>query len=266
MAKLYFIGAGQMAEAIIRALLERQQLTAEEIALFDVDPERGQFLQKAYQVTSVSSLEAGLQNAQQIVIAVRPQDDLTSIAKAIQQHAPHHAQIISIVAGVTLDKLEKLVGAERAISRIIPNTLTDTGLGYSGVSFNVHADSVQVDAFVNGFSKSLHLPEKLIDVFTGTGVCGPNYIYYFIESLVDACVLAGLPRKLAWQVTLENMLGSVEMLKKSGLHPRQLLDINNSPAGVGMHGLYELNNSDFAAGLQRSVKAAVKRTTELGQE
>ncbi|MDM7017084.1 pyrroline-5-carboxylate reductase dimerization domain-containing protein, partial [Klebsiella michiganensis] len=104
-----------------------------------------------------------------------------------------------------------------------------------------------------------------IDIFTGFGVAGPNYIYYFIESLTDAGVLAGLPRPQATEVVLENLLGAVEMLRQSQKHPRQLLDINNSPAGVGIHGLYELNNSDFAAGLQRSVLAAVRRTRELGQ-
>ena len=104
-----------------------------------------------------------------------------------------------------------------------------------------------------------------IDIFTGFGVAGPNYIYYFIESLTDAGVLAGLPRPQATEVVLENLLGAVEMLRQSQKHPRQLLDINNSPAGVGIHGLYELNNSDFAAGLQRSVLAAIRRTRELGQ-
>ena len=90
-----------------------------------------------------------------------------------------------------------------------------------------------------------------------------NYVYYFIESLTDAGVLAGLPRPQATQVAWENLVGAVEMLKVSGCHPRQLMDINNSPAGVGINGLFELNKSDFAAGLQRSVMAAVRRTTEL---
>lgn len=146
---------------------------------------------------------------------------------------------------------------------MIPSTLTDTGYGYSGVTLNQHARAETLDGFFTAFGKVLYLEERLIDVFTGFGVAGPNYIYYFIESLTDAGVLAGLPRPLATKVVQENRLGAVEMLRLSGKHPRQLLDINNSPTGVGMHGLYELNNSDFAAGLQRSVLAAVKRTTAL---
>lgn len=156
-----------------------------------------------------------------------------------------------------------MVSDTRAIARVIPSTLTDTGYGYSGVTLNQHARAETLDGFFTAFGKVLYLEERLIDVFTGFGVAGPNYIYYFIESLTDAGVLAGLPRPLATKVVQENRLGAVEMLRLSGKHPRQLLDINNSPTGVGMHGLYELNNSDFAAGLQRSVLAAVKRTTAL---
>ena len=133
------------------------------------------------------------------------------------------------------------------------------------MTLNAHASAAEIEPFLRGFGKVLYLPERLIDIFTGFAVAGPNYIYYFIESFTDAGVLAGLSRPQATEVVLENLLGAVEMLRQSQKHPRQLLDINNSPAGVGIHGLYELNNSDFTAGLQRSVLAAVRRTRELGQ-
>lgn len=123
-----------------------------------------------------------------------------------------------------------------------------------------------MEAFLSGFGKVQVVDEALLDVFTGYGVAGPNYVYYFIESLADAGVLAGLPREQAWRIALENVEGAVAMLRHTGLHPRQLLDINNSPGGVGINALHELNRSDFAAGLQRSVLTAVRRTTELGKE
>ncbi|AIQ53453.1 pyrroline-5-carboxylate reductase [Paenibacillus sp. FSL R7-0331] len=262
--QIHFIGGGQMAEAMIRACIANRTLSAEEISVTDVNEARLQLLSDKYKVNTGSSQEHGLSAASIIVIAVRPQDDLAVLGQLVQQHAAPAATIVSIVAGVTIAQLGGYFGAERPIVRVIPNTLTDTGYGYSGVALNSHAARDQVEEFLLGFGKVQYLDEGYIDIFTGYGVAGPNYIYYFIESLVDAGVLAGLPREQAWNVALENMLGAVAMLRQTGLHPRQLLDINNSPGGVGMHGLYELNNSDFAAGLQRSVLAAVKRTTELG--
>lgn len=253
-----------MAEAIIRASLANHTLSADQVSVSDINETRLQFLNTKYGIDTKSSQEDSLSTADLIVIAVRPQDDLGTLGQAIQQFARPSAAIVSIVAGVTNEQLAGYFGANRSIIRVIPNTLTDTGYGYSGVALNAHASSDQVEPFLLGFGKVQYLDEALMDIFTGFGVAGPNYIYYFIESFVDAGVLAGLPREQAWKVALENMMGSVAMLQQTGLHPRQLLDINNSPGGVGMHGLYALNNSDFAAGLQKSVLAAVKRTTELG--
>ncbi|WP_343221816.1 pyrroline-5-carboxylate reductase [Paenibacillus tritici] len=263
-SKIHFIGGGQMAEAIIRACLAGGTLSASQISVSDINEGRLQLLQAKYSVDTESTQEQGLQAADLIVIAVRPQDDLSALGARVRQSASPAAAIISIVAGVTIAQLGDYFGAERPIVRVIPNTLTDTGYGYSGVALGAAASREQVEGFLLGFGKVQYLEESYIDIFTGFGVAGPNYIYYFIESFTDAGVLAGLPREQAWKVALENMLGAVAMLQQTGLHPRQLLDINNSPGGVGMHGLYELNNSDFAAGLQRSVLAAVKRTTELG--
>lgn len=262
--QIHFIGGGQMAEAIIRACISNQTIRAHQISVTDINEARLQFLNKTYGVNTDSSQENDLAAADMIVVAVRPQDNLTALGQAVLQFAAPTATIISIVAGVTIQKLAGYFGEERPIVRVIPNTLTDTGYGYSGVALNAYATQDQVDHFLLGFGKVHYMDEAFIDIFTGYGVAGPNYIYYFIESLTDAGVLAGLPRELAWKVALENITGAVVMLERTGLHPRQLLDINNSPGGVGMHGLYELNNSDFAAGLQRSVMAAVKRTTELG--
>ncbi|MEK3748488.1 pyrroline-5-carboxylate reductase [Paenibacillus sp. FSL E2-8871] len=262
--KIHFIGGGQMAEAIIRACISNNTLLVDQISVSDINEDRLQFLSTKYGIDTKSSQEQSLSTADLIVVAVRPQDDLTTLGQIVQQFASPTAVIVSIVAGVTNVQLAGYFGAERSIIRVIPNTLTDTGYGYSGVALNAYASRDQVEHFLLGFGKVQYLDETLMDIFTGFGVAGPNYIYYFIESFVDAGVLAGLPREQAWNVALENMMGSVAMLQQTGLHPRQLLDINNSPGGVGMHGLYELNNSDFAAGLQRSVLAAVKRTTELG--
>ncbi|MGP7818015.1 pyrroline-5-carboxylate reductase [Niallia sp. 01092] len=266
MSTIHFIGGGQMAEAIIRALLTNNVYINDQISVFDVNDSRCELLQKKYQIVTTSSPIEKLASADLIVIAVRPQDDLETICQNIKEESSSDAVIISIVAGVTIKKLTSYLGENRSIIRVIPNTLTDTGLGYSGVALNKYATKEQAASFLTGFGKVEYIDESLIDIFTGYGVAGPNYVYYFIESLADAGVLAGLPREQAWKIALENTAGAVAMLQKTQLHPRQLLDINNSPAGVGIHALYELNNSDFAAGLQRSVLKAVQRTTELGDE
>lgn len=262
---IHFIGGGQMSEAMIRAILNNGTVKSDRVTVTDISAARNTYLYETYNIKTSEDQSEFLPLADIVVIGVRPQDDLKQVGQWIKDFSQPGAVVVSIVAGVTLEKFSEYLGSERAIVRVIPNTLTDTGLGYSGVALNEHADQDDVDFFLNGFGKVMYIDETLIDIFTGFGVAGPNYVYYFIESMADAGVLAGLPREQAWQVTLENLVGAVEMLKLSGKHPRQLLDINNSPAGVGINALHELNSSDFAAGLQKSVLKAVKRTTELGQ-
>ncbi len=263
MSKIHFIGAGQMAEAIIRASLKQQVVKHEHVTVSDIDIKRIQLLGDRYDINIGITPENALRKADYIVLGVRPQDDLESVAALVNQFASDKATIISIIAGVTLERLSALFGHQRPIVRMIPNTLTDTGLGYSGVVFNSLVDSQPLMPFLESFGKVMMLEERLIDTFTGFAVAGINYVYYFIEALSDAGVLAGMSRQQSTQVVWENLVGAVAMLQESGLHPRQLMDINNSPAGVGINGIYELNKSNFTAGLQSSVLAAVKRTTEL---
>lgn len=263
MSHIHFFGAGQMAEAIIRAALQRHTIAAGEVTLSDIDPARIALLRQRYHLNDDLSESAALGAAQYIVLGVRPQDDLAAVAAIINQYASPSATVISIIAGVTLEKLAALLGDTRPIARIIPNTLTDTGLGFSGVAFNPHVERAPLLPFLESFGKVMLLEERLIDAFTAFAVAGINYVYYFIESLADAGVLAGLTRTQSTQAVYENLIGAVEMLKLKQCHPRQLMDINNSPGGVGINGIYELNKSDFAAGLQQSVLAALRRTTEL---
>jgi pyrroline-5-carboxylate reductase len=263
--KIHFYGAGQMAEAIIRATLDKQCFAAENISSFDIRQERIQELADRYQIKNNQNLVDSLAEADIIVLGVRPQDDIGEIAPMINQYAKPDATLVSIIAGVTLETLSHSFGENRPIARIIPNTLTDTGLGYTGAVYNAHVDAELIDTFVTSFGKVMHVGENMLDIFTGYGVAGINYVYLFIEALVDAGVLAGMPREQSKAIAYENLVGAVEMLNLSKCHPRQLMDINNSPAGVGINGLYQLNQSDFAGGLQRSVLAAVNRTTELAK-
>lgn len=190
MTRVHFIGAGQMAEAIIRASLSHGALRADAISLEDIDSARVEALRARYRLSG----DGGVNEAALLVLGIRPQDDLAGVANRVRPQLNGSTTVVSLIVGVTLEKLASLFGAATPIARAIPNTLTDTGFGYSGVTLNPHASAAEIEPFLRGFGKVLYLPERLIDIFTGFGVAGPNYIYYFIESLTDAGVLAGLPR------------------------------------------------------------------------
>ncbi|MTT32646.1 pyrroline-5-carboxylate reductase [Terrilactibacillus sp. BCM23-1] len=263
---LYAIGGGQMVEAIIRASLESQAISAETTHVVDISPDRVRYLAETYHVTTSREFQPELlKNADLILLGVRPQDDWAEIARQIGSSG-QKKPLISIIAGVTIEQLEDaLEVADYPVARIIPNTLTDTGFGVSGAALNASANQEDIDEFLKSFGKVDYIPEEQIDIYTGYAIAGPNYVYNFFLALTNAGVLGGLSRKQANEIALENLQGAAKMLEITGKHPYELLDINNSAGGVGITAQHELDASNFAAGVQNAVLAAIHRTTELGK-
>lgn len=264
---VYTIGGGQMSEAILRAALKRKIVSSQSVTITDVSEKRVTYLKKEYGFNAVQAFdENAATQADIVLVGVRPQDDWKEVLRKIGE-LQTKAQIISIIAGVTLKQLEAALNSQRAqVTRIIPNTLTDTGFGYSGVCLGEYAAKEIVTPFIESFGKVDFIPEAQIDAYTGYAVCGPNYVYNFYLALTNAGVLAGLSRQQANKIALENIKGAAAFLEDTKKHPYELLDTNNSAGGCGITLQHEIDASTFAAGLQNAVLAAVDKATELGGE
>lgn len=263
--KIYAFGGGQMVEAMLRAALKKGVINAAETGIVDIAAPRVKYLQNQYGFTVSQEPDWDKAVAADIVIlGVRPQDNWDEITAGLVAHHYQH-DVISIIAGVSLDQLTS-AGDQFAVTRIIPNTLTDVAMGYSGVVKNDQANQANVEEFLNSFGKIDYIDEALLDIFTGYGVAGPNYIYNFLISFTNAGVLAGLPRQQANKLAIENLKAAATFVEQTGKHPAELLDINNSAGGVGIYAQHELDKSSFAAGIENAVLAAVKRTKELGEK
>lgn len=259
---LYFIGGGNMAEAIIDALTSRPgRFAVGDIHVEDVRAERLELLAQKYGVLPAGPDEQ--RAADIVVVAVRPQDDLAAVGRSIAERFPATATIVSIVAGYTIAQLSEALGASYPIVRVIPNTLTTTDYGYSGVALGQGVDAETVEPFLSSFGKVLYVEESLIDIITG--FYPPNVVYHFIDALIDAGVLAGLPREIASKIALDNLVGAVQLLTSQDVLPQVPLHRNNSPGGVGINLQYELEKGGFAATIHTAVLRAVARTTELGR-
>ena len=263
-ARLYFVGGGNMATAIIAAVRRKaadfpvEALYVEEISAERADDLRARF--DAIPADPDSTPDADI-----VVVAVRPQDDVAQVAASIgRRFDPGHTTVVSIVAGYEIAKLQEVLGRRFPVVRIIPNTLTTVDYGYTGVALGADADKAAVEPFLRTFGKVLYVEERLIDVITG--FYPPNIVYHFIDAYVDAGVLAGLPRDIARAIALDTIVGGVALLQQRDVLPQVLLNINNSPGGVGITEAYTLNKTGFAASIQTAVLAAVERTTSLGKE
>ncbi len=261
---ILFIGGGNMAEGLMRGMINQKVFEPSEISVFDVVPERLQHLQNTYGVRPVSDKAQAVSQADTLFIAVRPQDAVP-VLNELKELGADKKLTISICAGISLEKLEAALGKNR-IFRVMPNVLIDVRHGYSAVCANsaiTAQDKAEVTRMLEAVGQIMFIDESLFDTFTAFSGSGPAYIYHCILGLVDGGVLTGFSRADAYKIVLANCIGAAEMIKHTGKHPCQLQDTMTSPDGCTIEGLMVLNKAGLQGILMDCVKMAVDKVKRM---
>jgi pyrroline-5-carboxylate reductase len=251
-----------MGEALLSCLLAQQVYAPSEICVSDPQAERREFLARKYGI-QVTANNADAASGSALLLAVKPQV-FVEVATGLSD-APVPL-IISILAGVTLGKLESIF-ASKAVVRAMPNTPAQVGAGITVLSANQTVSAEQLNTarkIFQSVGEVIELPESLMNAVTGLSGSGPGYVAVMIEALADGGVAAGLPRAIASKLAIQTVLGTAQLLVKSGLHPAQLKDQVTSPGGTTIAGIAQLERSGVRSGLIEAVVAAAKRAQELG--
>ena len=170
--------------------------------------------------------------------------------------------MVSIAAGWSADRLKAVIGADKKVLRLMPNTPLMVGEGMT--VFEVpHSVSDDEYAFIENIFSSIGLveqaPEKLMDAVTAVSGSGPAYVFLFIEALADAGVLCGLPRAQALKLASQTVLGAAKMVLETGSHPGALKDTVCSPGGTTIEAVKSLENDGLrAAVINAAEKCAIK--------
>lgn len=265
--RLGFIGAGQMATALARGFVEKQLVVASNLAAADpFAPSRERFL-AALPGTRVGDDNATVARAADVcILAVKPAQ-APSVAKEIRTALRPETLVVSIAAGVTLEKLAVGLPKRARVIRVMPNTPCLIGRGASAFARGEHAtsDDAQLISELLAAVGTVHeVSEKLLDAVTGLSGSGPAFVYTVIEALSDGGVRAGLPRELAAILAAQTVAGAAEMVLVTGEHPAKLRDAVTSPGGTTIAGLEALESGGLRAALIAAVREATHRATELG--
>jgi pyrroline-5-carboxylate reductase len=264
--RIGFLGAGQMAGALARAWSSAGLVDAGDCMASDPSPEaRAQFTNRSGWKAVPSNRDAVI-DAEVIVLAVKPQVVSAVLSDVRTLFKPHHL-VVSIAAGVTLQRLgEEVSGTERLI-RVMPNTPCLVGASAAGYSPGPGASAEDIDLvgrLFNAVGKAYRLPERLLDAVTGLSGSGPAFVYVMIEALSDGGVRMGLPREVATGLAAQTVLGAARMVLQTDLHPGQLKEMVTSPGGTTIAGLHALERGGIRVALMDAVEAAARRATELG--
>jgi pyrroline-5-carboxylate reductase len=258
------IGAGNMAEAILRGLL-RAGVSADRLSASDVDPERRRALREALGVYTTESNAEVAQRAEVVVLAVKPQQLESATQTLPRDGGPLY---LSIVAGATTAGLRRLLGAGARIVRSMPNTPALVGAGITAVASDGGAEPADVEracAILRAVGEVVQVPEAALDAVTGLSGSGPAYVFLFIEALTEAGVREGLGSATARALALETVYGAARLARETGEQPALLRERVTSPGGTTSAGLAALESGGFRAALLAAVRAATQRSRELGK-
>jgi pyrroline-5-carboxylate reductase len=283
--KLGFIGSGKMATALVKGVVKSGVCSPSDIIVSDAIPAAAEKLAATAGVRLAGSNAEVLHFADAIVLAVKPQDALAALSEL-----PSNGQaeagpsmkwawkgddsegrgklLLSIVAGLTLPKLEEAGGSRFRVIRAMPNTPALVLQGASGFSLGSGASEKDAEIARKVFGSvgvAVQVKESLLDAVTGLSGSGPAYVYMIIEALADGGVLMGLPRELALQLAAQTVAGSATMVMQTGTHPAALRDQVASPGGTTIAGIEALEINGLRAALISAVRAATERARELGK-
>jgi pyrroline-5-carboxylate reductase len=265
--KIGFLGAGKMASALARGFAGSGLVRPEEIMASDVyEGARASFSKDVGASATASNLEV-VRFANVLIVAVKPGqvgDVIREIAPALKKS---HL-LISIAAGVTLDKMESALPARARVVRVMPNTPALVGASASGYALGSAAtneDGELVQKLLSSVGIAFRVTESLLDAVTGLSGSGPAYVFAMIEALSDGGVAAGLPRDTATRLAAQTMMGAAKMVLETGTHPAALKDMVTSPGGTTIEGLHELEKAGVRGALMNAVRAAADKSKRLGQ-
>ncbi len=260
---LSIIGGGIMAEAIVSRLLQQQIFAANTVLVSEPRAERRDFLAQKYQVEVTADNQTAISAAEILLLAVKPQEFNSVVADITPKI---NSTVISILAGVTIDKLEAAF-PQQPVIRVMPNTPATVGAGMSAIALGTYAKEQHLEQAKSIFAvvgEVVEVPESSIDAVTGLSGSGPAFVALAIEALADGGVASGLPRAIALQLATQTVLGTAILIKETQIHPGVLKDRVTSPGGTTIAGVAKLESAGFRSALIEAVKTATARAKELG--
>ena len=262
-----FVGGGNMGEALIKGLLAASLFAPDRILVFDADPARLEYIRKSYAVSCASGLDDLCTKSRIVVLAVKPQV-LPAVLDKLRPLLVQKPLVISIAAGISLATLTGALPEGTPVIRVMPNTPALVQQGASALSRSPSVTDEQMgDArtIFGAVGITLEVEEKGMDAVTGLSGSGPAYTLLFLEAMIDAGVLMGLPRPVSRQLVLQTVQGTARMMLETGKHPAELKDQITSPGGTAIRGLMALEERGFHGAVMRAVEAATLRSKELGK-
>lgn len=262
--KVAFVGAGNMAEAMINGMLAAGYCESGDVVCIDIRERRLAELEEEYGVRTASGLDA-LDGAETVVLAVKPQT-VPEVLPDIKKRLDPEALVISVAAGIACATIEQVLGEGRRVVRVMPNTPALVGQGASAVAcgrWATEGDIARVREMLDCCGMAVRVDEDDLDAVTALSGSGPAYVFYLIEAMMQAAGEMGLEGAVARELTLQTVSGAARLMAQSGEAPAELRARVTSPGGTTEAAIRMLERDGVRERIVQAVLAARDRAVEL---
>ncbi|MBS5987781.1 pyrroline-5-carboxylate reductase [Clostridium sp.] len=245
--KIGFIGCGNMGSAMVGGLVNSGFSSPSNIIVSTRTEESAKLIQEKYNVNVTTNNEEVVKNSDVIFLAVKP-NMYAKVIGELRKDLLQEKLIITIAAGITISDMEALISDKARIIRTMPNTPALVGEGMSAICPNNNVLDEELKLVIdmyNSFGECVELEEKDFHGFIALCGSSPAYVFIFIEAMADAAVKLGIPRKKAYRMAAQSVLGSAKMVLDTEQHPGELKDMVCSPSGTTIDAVVELEKQGF---------------------
>jgi pyrroline-5-carboxylate reductase len=249
------IGVGIFAEIILKTFLNNGVLEKDEITATVRRETRANELFSNYGIKVGFDNSEAAKDSRTIIICVRPQQ-INEIASDLSNINLENKNIISVVAGVTIQHLKNLFNSKNII-RANPNPQLEAGFGYTAISSSKEVSRQTTEWVKHLFDclgENVFVDEQNLDIFSA--LSGITHVLYFFECLVDAGIYLGLNEEVSQKIVLKSIMGTMKLLEQGKGSPLDLLRKATTPGGVGAEKLFFLEKGRFKATVIEAIKAA----------
>jgi pyrroline-5-carboxylate reductase len=263
--RMVFIGAGNMAEALVKGMLASGVCTADRLHVTDVRSERLAFFEKEFHVKGSSNNKSAVKNADVVVLAVKPQV-IGGVLDGFQATLGHKPLVISIAAGISTSWLEKSLGEGVRVVRAMPNTPALVRSGAAAICrgrWATDADFNIAEAMMRAVGVVVRVQEKDMDAVTALSGSGPAYVFHLMEAMIAAATHAGLDGDVARKLVYATVRGAAKLAEETGVDPAELRRRVTSKGGTTEAALEVLEEKSVYHAYLQAIAAAHRRSREL---
>jgi len=263
-----FIGAGNMAEALIKGLIESRLCSPDQIAASDNDASKLKIKSETYGIRTYDSNRDLVHASSVIVLSVKPQV-IGGVLSEIAGFLTPDNLVISIAAGITIKLIQDAIGKDKPIIRVMPNTpaLIQRGisaLARGGTVTEGHMNKAQ--EIFNAVGKTVVVDEVMMDAVTALSGSGPGFVFRIMEAFVEAGERLGFDSETALMLVKQTFLGASHLADESDASLSKLREMVTSPGGTTAAGLAAFEGKGLPEVISIGIKAACDRSVELGKK